>query len=194
MTQEITFRAVVEILGKPPKHVEETLKGYILHLTKDERYVLVQKDLAEVKKQDDQELWSSFAELEVKTELVENILSFCLEYMPSAIEIIQPEQLQLTDVQISLFLNDLQARLHQVDLVAKQTKLENDHLKKNSQILLKNYILVLLSKGDLTSAQLSKLTGVSQDKLEDFLDQLIDEGRIDLNGDKYSNTEKAYQV
>jgi len=45
---------------------------------------------------------------------------------------------------------------------------------------LNNYILVLLSKGNLTSEQLSGLTGVNKDKLEDYLDKLIDAGKVDL--------------
>ena len=53
------------------------------------------------------------------------------------------------------------------------------------QTLMKNYISVLLARKPLTSEQLSGLTGVEKDKLEDYLDVLIDEGKVDLKGDEY---------
>ena len=70
-------------------------------------------------------------------------------------------------------------------MVAKQLKAENETLKLNTGLLLKNYLTVLLGNRKMNSQQLSNLTGVPQDRLEDFLDQLIDEGRVDLEGDLY---------
>ena len=180
MVQELVFRAVIEVLGKPKEHVESSLQGYVQKLKEDSRYSIIEEEFAEVKKQEEQELWITFAELEIKTEKAEHILSFCYDYMPSLIEIIEPEEITLRDVDLSSFLNDLQARLHHVDMVAKQVKSENDMLRRNVGHLLKNYVVVLLREGNLTGEQLSKLTGVPKDELEDFLDRLIDEGRIDL--------------
>lgn len=188
---EITFRAVVEVLGKPQEHVEAALKDYINKLREDNNYTLIREEFAEAQKQDQQELWAVFAELEIKTSSIERIIDFCFDYMPSVIEIITPNSLALKCEQVSTFLNDLQARLHQVDMIAKQVKLENDHLNKNIGSLLKNYVVVMLSKTNLDSEQLSKLTGVNKDVLEDFLDQLIDEGKIDLKEGIYFIPEKA---
>ena len=180
MEGEITFRAVIEVLGKPQEHVESSLKDYVNKLKEDENYTVIREEFAEAKKQDDQELWAVFAELEIKTSDVEKIISFCFEYMPSVLEVLTPKSLILEGEKITTFLNELQAKLHQVDMVAKQLKIENDHLGRNMGFLLKNYVTVILSKTNLNAEQLSKLTGVQKDALEDFLDQLIDEGRIDM--------------
>ena len=59
--------------------------------------------------------------------------------------------------------------------------------------LLKNEIVLMLSKHNLDSEQLSKLTGVKQDALEDYLDQLIDEGRVDMKEGIYFKTENALE-
>ena len=93
--------------------------------------------------------------------------------------------MKINEADLSAFFNDLQSKLHNVDMVAKQTKLENKYLKENNGVLLKNYVSVLLQGRKLTSEQLSHLMGVKQDALEDFLDYLIDEGKIDLNEGKY---------
>jgi hypothetical protein len=174
----IVFRAVIEVLGKPKEHVEASIKKFLENLRNDEKYKVIKDELAEIKKQED--MWAIFAELELTTEKIENLTNFCFEYMPSVIEVVEPKEIKLADSDFSQFLNDLQAKLHQVDMVAKHVKMENDFLKRGSTDLLKNYITVLLSKGNLTSDQLSKLTGVVKDKLEDYLDMLIDEKRIDL--------------
>jgi hypothetical protein len=181
---EITFRAVIEVLGKPKDYVEKSLKLYLEKLKGDDNYSVTQEEYAEPKEQKE-DMWAVFAEVEVKTSNVPRLIDFCIDYMPSVIEVVQPSSLTFNNDQINEILNDLQAKLHTIDMVAKNVKMENDFLKSNMTSLLKNYISVLLGKQELTSSQLSSLTGVKQDKLEDYLDQLIDEGKIDLKGEVY---------
>lgn len=187
----LTFRAVLEVLGKPQEHVEEAIKQYLQQLKQDKRFKVLHEQVAEVKKQEAQELWAVFAELEVKTEELQNLTAFCLDYMPSLIEIIEPGEITLNEVQFSEFLNDLQAKLHQIDLLAKHVKIENDHLKRNLGGLLNNYICLLLRQNNLSAAQLSQLTGAPQDQLEDYLDQMMDAGKIDLKAGIYFLKEKG---
>lgn len=183
---KIIFRTLIEVLGKPKEHVEEALKGYVQKLKEDDRYKVLSEEFAALEKNEKEELWATFAELEIKTESIDHIIDFCFDYMPSLIEILEPSELTLADTQIATFLNDLQAKLHQVDMVAKQVKMENDLAKKNLGALLQNYIKVLLGKSESLSAeQLSKLTGVTQEELEDFLDKLIDKKIIDLKEGQY---------
>ncbi len=180
MSKKIIFRAVIEVLGKPPEHVEKSLQEYVENIKKSKNYEVIKEKCAQIQKQEEQELWSNFAELEIKTGKVEHLTSFCFEYMPSMIEVLEPKEISWTEQEFSVFLNDLQSRLHQIDLIAKQVKIENDQLKRNQAGLLRNYIMVLLSHNNLTSEQLSQLMGVNKDKLEDYLDLLIDEGKIGL--------------
>ncbi len=186
----IHIRAVIEVLGKPQEHVEESMKRYLASLRESKQYKVLHEEFAEAKKQPEGEYWATFAEVEVSMDKLEHLTNFCFEYMPSLIEIIQPNEMVLSGSHLSAFLNDLQAKLHQVDLVAKNLRLENSHLKQNQAHLLQNYVVVLLSKGNLDSEHLSQLTGVSQEVLEDFLDQLIDEGKIDLKEGIYFLTQK----
>ena len=182
---KINFRAILEVLGKPQEYVEEALKGYLKKLREDGRYKVLNQEMAETKQQEGQEMWSTFAEIEVETKEPKSIVAFCFDYMPSMVEIIEPAEIILTDVEASEFFSDLQGKLHNVDMVAKQTKLENEHLQRNMALLLKNYILVLLTQNNLTLDQISKLTGVNKDKIGDFLDKLIDEKRVDLKEGTY---------
>lgn len=180
MTKEILFRAIMEVMGKPAEHVEKALKQYLDNLKKDGRFKVISEEIAPVEKREKEELWTTFAEVEVKTKDISNLINFCLEFMPSVIEIIEPEEITFKDVEVTSFVNDLQSRLHQVDMLAKQLKTENDILHKSIGDLLGNYILLLLSQQNHDSETLSRLTGVEKSKLEDFLDILIDKGKIDL--------------
>ncbi|HIH11784.1 TPA: hypothetical protein HA241_06345 [Candidatus Woesearchaeota archaeon] len=191
VTEKIVFRAIVEVLGKPKEHVDKSLKQYIAALRQDPHFKLLREEYADLKKHDDSDLWAAFAELEVETPALKHVIVFCFEYMPSMIEIIEPVALTVKDVDLSQFFNDLQARLHNVDMVAKELKAENDLIKQNTGALLQNYVLVVLGDQKLTSAQLSKLTGVEIDRLEDFLDKIIDAGKIDLEKGKYFRVKKG---
>jgi hypothetical protein len=191
---KIIFRTLVEVAGKPKEHVEQALRNYLEKLEQDELFKVLKKEVAPAKKHEESDLFAAFSELEIETDDVKRMVNFCFEYMPSLIEIIEPKQLMLGQLHISDLLNDLQARLHHVDMVAKQLKLENDSLKQNTGSMLKNYITVLLGKGDLTAKQLSSLTGISdENKLADFLDKLIDAGVIDLKEGVYHLKNGAVQ-
>ena len=194
MEHKIVFRAVIEVAGRPQEYVQDALKEYLENLQKDKKFTILHQEIAAIEKQDQQELWATFAEVEVKTGAVGDIISFCFDYMPSVVEILEPDTLHINVRDLSFLFNDLQARLHQVDMIAKQLRLENEHQRKNTQDLLKNYLIVILRSHNLNSAQLSRLTGVNKDQLEDFLDQLIDEKKIDLKeGIYYLCEEKIEQ-
>ena len=185
MEKTILFRAMIEVVGAPQDYVAKSIKDYLGSLRLDKKYEVLTSDIAAVEKQSKQELWGTFAELEVKTDKIDNLLNFCFDYMPSVIEIIEPEEIKISERDLSNFLSDLQAKLHSVDVIAKQVKLENDSLKKSIAALLRNYITVLLSRGSLSSKQLNEFTGVPVTELEEFLDQLIDAKEIDLKDGVY---------
>ena len=192
MEKEFLFRTVIEVLGKPQEHVEKSIKGYLEKLKSDKKFEIISEELAEAKKQEEGDFFVVFAELEVKTSHIDNLVGFCFEYMPSIIEIIKPKELLIKDSNLSDFLNNLQANLHHLGMVAKQLKAENDLYKRSIASLLRNYISVLLGGGkQLNSEQLSRYTGMTKDKLEDFLDQLIDKGEIDLKEGLYSLKKKS---
>lgn len=186
---EITFRAVIEVLGKPKEHIVKSLQQYIDNLEQDEIFVVLNTKFTEPEQQEESELWAAFAEVEVKAKGIEQLTYFCLEYMPSIIDIITPEEMSFNERTLSLIFNDMQGKLHQVDMIAKQVKQENDNLKKLVFNLMNNYLTVLLKSKKLSSEHLSQLTGVNKEKLEDFLDTMIDKGKIDLKGGVYFLTE-----
>ncbi len=173
----IRFKTIIEVLGKPKEHVEQALKGYLSQIKDDSSLMVVSESMAEAKQQDN--MFTIFAELEMVVKNLPTLASFCFDYMPSSVEIIKPEKLDIKNNQLSNFFNDLQAKLHNVDLIAKRLKNENDFLKKNLKTSLKNVILVVIAtKKEISKDELSGLAGIELSEIDTFLQELLKEGKI----------------
>lgn len=182
----VRCRTIIEVLGKPKEHVENSIKQYTEHIKNDAELVVLNEEYSDTKAQD--KLWSSFVELDLVIKGTKKLISFCFEYMPSSIEVVKPEHLVFTNAELSNFLNDLQARLHDVDMVVKKQKTENDFLKHNMGAILHNAILICLKLSSLSLEQLSSVTGVDKQELQVFIDKLMKENKIKKQGDIYSLT------
>lgn len=182
--QQIRFRTIIEILGKPKEHIEKALIKYVEQIKDDDSFMILNEDYAETKPQD--EMFSKFVEVEIISKTLPAMIGFCFDYMPSTMEIIKPEELKLKMNDISRLLTDLQARLHNVDMIAKTFKAENDFLKKNMNILTTNLVLLLLKSRRLNIQNLSKFTGINEKELEKFLENLINDNKIKKEEGLYS--------
>ena len=180
----IHSKVIIEILGKPKEYVESSIKKYVETIKQDKNIEILQEEFAPAEQQED--MWASFVELETLMVNIPTLIGFCFDYMPSSVEIIAPEELKLKNKEISNFLNDLQAKLHMLDMAVKQLRNENIFLKKNTNSILKNTIAILLFRTSRTAEQLSKATGIQQKELMQFLDALIKENKLKKQGEQYS--------
>ena len=180
----IRCTTIIEVLGKPKEHVEDSIKEYIEHIKEDSELVVLKEEFSEIKEQG--RLWSKFVELDLVIKGTAKLISFCFEYMPSSIEVVKPEHLVMTNPELSNFLNDLQARLHNVDMIVKQLKAENDFLKHNMNAILHNAILICLKLNKLSLEQLSQITGVSRKELEIFVEKMLKENKIKKENELYT--------
>jgi len=169
-------KIIIEVLGKPKEHVEKSLTMYVDKIKADSELIILSEEYADAKKTD--ELWSTFVELEMVIKGIKKLIAFCFDYMPSSVQIVKPEQYNLDRTMIENFINDLQGRLHQVDMIVKQQKNENIFLKKNMNSAIRNVIMVSLSRGKIDEENLGKITGVQKKELRVFLDGLVKEGKI----------------
>ncbi|MBI2660556.1 hypothetical protein HYX07_05325 [Candidatus Woesearchaeota archaeon] len=180
----IRCKAIIEVLGKPQEHVENAIKEYIEHIKEDSELVILNEEYSEISEQGN--LFSKFVELDIVVKGTKKLIAFCFEYMPSSIEVLKPENLIMTNPELSNFLNDLQARLHSVDMIVKQLKAENNFLKLNMNAILHNSILICLKVSKLNLEQLSQITGVDKKELEIFAEKLLKENKIKKEGEMYT--------
>lgn len=180
---EIRARAIIEILGRPKEHIVKMLNSHLDKIEKDSRYDISNKDIAPPKAQ--QDLFSTFAELEFTAKNIEALVDFCLEYLPSSIEIIEPTSIAISSQLISGLLNDLQARIHKQNITIFHLGKQNLLLRKSLNSLLKNIIFLLLSRRPAELEVLSSITGVNKEELRSFLDALVKEGKLIKKGKTY---------
>ena len=184
--QQIRFRTIIEILGKPKEHIEKALKEYVTQIDDDDNFMVLEKEYVPAEEKG-KGMFGAFAELEIVSKSVPAMIGFCFDFMPSTMEIIKPEEgINIETKDLTNMLMDLQARLHKVDMIAKSYKLENEFIKRNMNALMKNMIILLLKSNSLNLQQLSKFTGIPEKELEPFLETLIKDNALKKQEDTYS--------
>ncbi len=181
--QHIRIKAILEILGKPKEFIEKKLEEYIEKIKQDENLMVMGEKISPAQEQG--EAWSTYAEIEVVVKGTSNLIGFCIDYMPSSVEVIKPESFSFPERTFTEFMNDLVAKLHTVDMVAKQLGSENRILKENLNRVIKNNILVLLKFKVNKVDGLMKATGIAKEELEVYLKQLVEEKRVKEEENSY---------
>jgi hypothetical protein len=143
MTRKIKVAIVLEMMGRPKEHLEETMAKLIEAVGKEKGLSVSGKKIHETKKIEDKDengtvrgmtaqnqLYSTFAEIDLEADDIMALLVLVFKYMPAHIEIISPENFDLNNFEISSLLSELTARLHHYDAIAK-TALINNQLITN---------------------------------------------------------------
>ncbi|MBN2454755.1 hypothetical protein JXB11_04375 [Candidatus Woesearchaeota archaeon] len=174
---------IIEVIGKPKEHVEEAMR-IILQKLKEEKGVDVLE--GKVHKPKEQGLFfTSFVELDLLLKDMAVFTTICFDYMPSSVEIMQPEHLKLGTRKIADFVNDMLARLHDVDMRLKNVNAANKILDNNLHALLRNFVMMLIGEGKSSLENLSGKIGISSKELEPFLKKFEKEGIIKSEGSLY---------
>ena len=179
----IHVRAIIEIVGKPQEYVEETLKGHIKKLRSEEGIELLEEKIEKAEPTDN--YFSAFAEVELLFSDFNKIVSFCFDFMPASVEIIDPERLELKNNEISDMLNDIQSRMHSLNTGMIQANESTSFHIKATAVMLRNFITVLLSAGPMTVKQIAPLIGLKEEEILKVIDVLMTEGRVRQENGRY---------
>lgn len=186
----IHIRAIIEMLGTPKEHLLETLKSYVKKLSEDEKFIILNEDYSEPEEKET--MFAVFVELDILIKGIENVSWFAFDYMPSSLEIVEPEQFKYRSNEMTSFLNDLLGRLHQLDMVFKTSNAKIAKLNANSEALLKNLIGNLIESSPKTLSEICKKTGISEKELELVLNKFIGDKYVHKSNDgKYSLSESV---
>ena len=170
------IRTIVEIAGKPKEYVEETLTNYVKKIKKNKNHVILSEDPQPAEEKEG--FFSAFTELEMLVKSPSDLLSFCFDYMPASVEIMEPENMRMKSTDLSDFINDLQARLHSLNTAMIQNKDKNKLYIQNTAVLLRNFLIVLLSYNTLSLEEIVPYMGIKKEGIQRVLAILIKEGKI----------------
>lgn len=124
--QELEAICIIELVGAPKEHVEEVMNKVVEKIKGS--FKVIRYNIFETKQLD--KFWSTFTEVTINFEKLEDLFGFCFDYMPSSVEIIKPDKLDINNNNVNELLNDMVGRLHEYDMLMKNLKAANSLLKK----------------------------------------------------------------
>ena len=182
--------AIIEILGAPMDYVKKTMENYLEKLGDENDLKINVVHISKPEQKD--KFFSIYAEVELFVKKPSRIVDFCFDYMPSSIELLEPEHISFDSHSFSNFFNDLQARLHRLDMTVKNLTAENRLLNQNAHLILRNNILLSLKEKEKDLKTIARNIGIQEEKTKEFLDALVEKGFIIFKSGKYSlNKEKV---
>src|SRR3989338_2348534 len=185
MKNLIKARVIIEMLGAPKEHIEETLKLYVEKMKTQEKDIVV-RNIEYGEPKEVNSLFSVFVELELEFTDMKTLTYFCFDYMPSSIEVFEPSEFTYSANDYTDFLNDLQARLHKFDMMIRNLSAENKVIKKNGLTLARNVVLACVESGPKPLLEISKRSGMPEEHIKKFVNILVKEEKIKEKDGKYS--------
>src|SRR3989344_2559117 len=180
----IRVNVLFEIIGNPKEHVENALKNYLENIKLTANVIVLKEDMEEAEDLGNG-LFSTFAEVDMLLRGLEKLTCLCFNYSPASIEIIDPPEFKFREKELSNWLNDLLAKLHEIGALSKQVSAENKMIVQNMNRLIKNSILVSIDQGFHTPKEIEERTGIDYKQLKPFFEAMIKEGKIHLMNDQY---------
>ena len=133
LDEEAKIKAIIilDVIGKPPEHLVESLKRVIEEIDKEKGITILRKDIKEPRPMKDHEgFFTTFAEVELEFEEILSFVIVMFKYMPAHLEIISPEIIAISNNSWNDILNELIRRMHGYDEVARMLQQENNLLRK----------------------------------------------------------------
>lgn len=135
MASEIKAILIFEMLGRPAEHLKSTLGTFIEKISEEDGVKILNKKVNEPKRLDKakQELFTTFSEVEIEFKDLDAFFKVIFVYMPSHIEIIHPNRLDMDSYNFNSLVNEIIRRLHQYDEIAKKMIIERNILQAQLQ-------------------------------------------------------------
>ncbi len=127
--EKVEARLILEMLGRPPKHIVDTFATLLERLAQEKGVNVLHKEVhTPVKVKDSADLYTTFAEIEASFESIRTLFGIIFAYMPSNVELIEPQNLKLTNNELNDLINLLAGRLHMYEAITKRLVGERDTL------------------------------------------------------------------
>lgn len=127
--EKISATLVLEILGRPAEHIKQALSGLVDKLGSEKGIKVTEKTLHEpVEIAESKDLFTTFAEVSVEFDSLENYFGIIFVYMPAHVEIISPTNFTITNAELNELGNKILARLHDYDAITKKILYEKNFI------------------------------------------------------------------
>lgn len=136
--KKISAVLVIEVLGKPPEYLTETLNDLIKKIG-EEKGVKAKdtKVNPPIELKEQKGFYSSFAEIEIEADKMSHIAILMFKYMPAHVEILSPQNISLTNAECGDILTELTRRLHGYEEIAR--------IMQNEKLILENKLREIIN-------------------------------------------------
>jgi len=128
---EIKALFIFEIMGRPPEHIKNTLGELVDKLGEQKGINIIRKEIHEpklVEKENVQNLFTTFAEVELIADNLNLIFDIALNMLPSHVEILAPKELEFKNFDLSSVVSNLCVKIHKYDELSKISLMEKNSL------------------------------------------------------------------
>jgi len=146
--RKIKATLVFEMMGRPKEHVASTMEKLIEVINNEKGIKVSNKRLHEIKQVENKdkdgkpipatpgsELFTTFSEVDVEVDKIINLISLCFRFMPSHVEVVEPDSFVLNNFELNSILNEIVLKLHNYDAIAKAALMQNQILVNKLQIM-----------------------------------------------------------
>jgi len=176
---QVTF----EIIGNPKEHVVKTLNDYLEKIKATPEMTILDQEIGEPEAIEG-ELWSTYADTEILFDKLDRLVWLSVNFMPASIEITAPEKFILSDKDITLWLNDLISRLHEIAVSVRKTTTTDNLLVMSVNALIQNSML-LAAETYHKPKQIAERIGVDEEQLKPFFEALVKNGKLEKKREEY---------
>ncbi|HLC74122.1 MAG TPA: hypothetical protein VJH20_05815 [Candidatus Nanoarchaeia archaeon] len=123
----IKIRTIIEVVGFPEDHIKDAIIKIVDNIKEKKHVKIINMYIEETKKLD--KMFATFAELELDMPGLQDVIDFCFDYLPSSVEILEPEYINEKSIDLAGVLNDLMLKLHEYNMVIRNLQAENKVMK-----------------------------------------------------------------
>ncbi len=127
--EPLKAKFILEIIGRPAEHIISSLNDLVVRMGQEKGAVILNKEIhkpKQVEKTDN--LWTSFADVELEFNSVQHFLNVVMTYMPAHVEVFSPENFQFNTFELNELTNFIVGKLHNYDALAKKLMSEREIL------------------------------------------------------------------
>jgi len=154
---------IFEIMGNPPEYIKTALEGFIDKLGTIKGVSIINKKVHEPKLIEDKEnkqkgLFTTFGETEIETDTLSTLFGITFHMLPSHVEIIEPEEIKLTNFELSPIITELAVKLHKYDEIAKTMIFEKENMLAHIRQMENNTNnnVITIGNSDMNPATITK--------------------------------------
>lgn len=114
--------------GFPQRHVNQVIDKVVEKIKTEEKFKVVSINKNEATQL--KEFWTGFIELELLFNDLVTLNHFCFDYLPSSIEILNKESIDIQRETLTLVLNDMLVNMHKYNMHITNLNAENEVLRQ----------------------------------------------------------------